>query len=343
MSDAQPLIASVIPVFNEASYIGECLDSLIAQTLPADQHIILVLDGGSEDSTRDEVSKAIERSKKVNGPVIELHSNPRKYVAEARNLALKLLPDSVQYTVEMIGHSTVEAKHLEIRMEEWKRIEASSNAPLAAVGIRVKPRTGEHGVIETWIERTLSSPFGSGNGQFENFTTPGPTNTPAFAMHSRSALEQIGGWDTSYITSQDSDLSMRLLEAGFALHRTPATGVHMVKRSGLMKWWKMGHRYGFWRMKVLQQHPKRVSFREFLPWFGMFATVAVCIFLPTFALLLPSCYLAVLLLEGVRSSLSTRRMSPLFGVPLCLLMLHISFSFGLLDGLIRKGQAPSDR
>ncbi|HJL97559.1 MAG TPA: glycosyltransferase, partial [Candidatus Poseidoniaceae archaeon] len=75
MSDAQPLIASVIPVFNEASYIGECLDSLIAQTLPADQHIILVLDGGSEDSTRDEVSKAIERSKKVNGPVIELHSN----------------------------------------------------------------------------------------------------------------------------------------------------------------------------------------------------------------------------------------------------------------------------
>ncbi|NCG00886.1 MAG: glycosyltransferase [Euryarchaeota archaeon] len=343
MSDGQPLIASVIPVFNEASHIGECLDSLIAQTLPAEQHIVLVLDGGSTDTTQVEVSKAIKRSKKVNGPVIELHSNPQKYVADARNLALSLLPDSVQFTVELIGHSTVDADHLEIRMEEWKRIESSSTAPLAAVGTRVKPRKGDHGMVESWIEGTLSSPLGSGSGQFDNFTASGPTNTPAFAMHSRSALEQIGGWDTTYITSQDSDLSMRLIEAGFALHRTPATSVHMVKRSGLMKWWKMGHRYGFWRMKILRKHPKRISWREFLPWFGLLATLAFSFFQPTFALLLPGCYAAVLLFEGVRCSLFSKHISSLAGVPLCLFMLHSSFSIGLIDGLLRKGRAPKDR
>ena len=343
MSGAQPLIASIIPVLNESEYIGACLDSLIAQTLSAERHMILVLDGGSDDSTCDEVSKAIERSKKVNGPLIELHSNPKKHVAEARNLALTLLPDSIEYTVEMIGHSTVEPDHLEIRLQEWRRIESITTAPLAAVGIRVKPSVGEHGIVESWIERTLASPLGSGSGQFDAFSTSGPTNTPAFAMHSRIALERIEGWDASYITSQDSDLSMRLLEAGFGIHRTPATSVHMVKRSGLLKWWKMGHRYGFWRMKVLRKHPKRVSAREFLPWFGLLATLSLCFLQTGLALILPGCYLAVLMIEGLRSSIMSKRISPFFGVPFCLIMLHSSFSIGLLDGLLRKGRASSDR
>lgn len=343
MSDAQPSIASIIPVLNESEHIGACLDSLIEQTLPPEEHMILVLDGGSSDSTCKEVHEAIERSKKRGGPRIELHSNPQKYVAEARNLALTLLPDSVRHTVELIGHSTVEPDHLQLRMDEWSRIESSISTPLAAVGIHVQPRKGEHGVVENWIEGTLASPLGSGNGQFESFNVSGPTKTPAFAMHSRTALEDVGGWDTAYITSQDSDLSMRFLESGYAVYRTPATGVSMVKRSGLRKWWKMGHRYGFWRMKILQKHPKRISLREFLPWFGFLVTLGLYILQSEFVLLLPACYLTVLMIEGIRSSLRLKRLTSLFGVPICLIMLHTSFSLGLLDGVFRKGKAPSDR
>ncbi len=343
MSDAQPSIASVIPVLNESEHIGACLDSLICQTLASESHMILVLDGGSSDSTCEEVDKAIERSKQQGGPKIELHSNPKKHVAEARNLALTLLPDSIRYTVEMIGHSTVEPDHLQIRMQEWSRIESSISSPLAAVGIRVKPRQGEYGMVENWIEGTLASPLGSGSGQFDSFTVSGPTNTPAFAMHSRTALNDVDGWDATYITSQDSDLSMRLLESGYAVYRTPATGVNMVKRSGLLKWWKMGHRYGFWRMKILRKHPKRISLREFLPWVGFIATLLLAMYEANFAMILPGCYLAVLLLEGIRSSFRLKRLSTLLGVPVCLLMLHTSFSLGLIDGVLRKGRAPSDR
>ena len=343
MSDAKPTIASIIPVLNESEHIAACLDSLIAQTLPSESHMILVLDGGSLDSTIDEVHIAIERSKQQGGPRIELHSNPNKHVADARNLALTLLPDSILHTVELIGHSTVEPDHLQIRMDEWSRIESSTSKPLAAVGIRVKPRKGEHGMVENWIEGTLASPLGSGGGQFESFSVSGPTKTPAFAMHSRKALLDVGGWDTAYITSQDSDLSMRFIESGYAVFRTPATDVSMVKRSGLMKWWKMGHRYGFWRMKILQKHPKRISFREFLPWFGLLATLTVYMFQPNWVWFLPGCYGLVLIIEGIRSSVRFKRFSTLLGVPFCLVMLHTSFSLGLIDGVLRKGRAPSDR
>jgi hypothetical protein len=45
----------------------------------------------------------------------------------------------------------------------------------------------------------------------------------------------------------------------------------------------------------------------------------------------------------LRSSISNRRISLLIGIPICLFMLHTSFSIGLLDGLLRKGKASSDR
>ena len=55
MSSAASLIAPtsavsvIVPTFNRAKYLGECLDSLLAQTVPALE--VLVIDDGSEDST----------------------------------------------------------------------------------------------------------------------------------------------------------------------------------------------------------------------------------------------------------------------------------------------------
>lgn len=343
MSDSGPMVATVVPVLNEATYIEACLKSLIAQSLSPEQHMVLVFDGGSTDSTRNIVERMILLSKETGGPRIELHDNPGRFVSQARNLALELLPTSVQFTVEMIGHSTVDPDHLELRLSEWKLIQEEHSNPLGAVGVKVLPRKGEHGWVESWIEGCLKSPLGSGNGQFDGFRKRGPTQVPAFAMHSRKAVESIHGWDVDFITSQDSDLSMRLLNAGFVLARTPATHVRMVKRSTLGKWWKMGHRYGFWRMKILRKYPKRTSLREFLPWFGALSTFTLFALQSPYAGVLPACYLTVLSLEGLRGALMSKRFSLVLGIPVCLFMLHSSFSVGLLDGLVRKGRAPKDR
>jgi succinoglycan biosynthesis protein ExoA len=343
MGDSGPVIATVVPVLNEASYIEACLKSLIQQSLSPAQHMVLVFDGGSTDSTRNIVERMILLSEKAGGPRIELHENPGKFVSQARNLALELLPASVQFTVEMIGHSTVDPDHLELRLSEWNLIQSEHSKPLGAVGVKVLPRQGEHGRVESWIEGCLKSPFGSGNGQFDGFNERGLTQVPAFAMHSRKAVESVHGWDVDFITSQDSDLSMRLLNSGFLLARTPATHVRMVKRSSLGKWWKMGHRYGFWRMKILKKYPKRASLREFLPWFGALSTVALLALQPSYAVVLPACYLVVLSVEGLRGALMSKRLSLVLGIPVCLFMLHSSFSVGLLDGFVRKGRAPKDR
>ena len=135
-----PMIATVLPVLNEESHIGACLDSLIQQTYPSSNHVILVLDGGSTDQTAKEVEAAILRSTQTEGPTIEFHPNPGRFVAEGRNLALQLLPESVTHVLELIGHSTVMPDHLSVLVEEWNRISQIESRPLAALGCRVTAR-----------------------------------------------------------------------------------------------------------------------------------------------------------------------------------------------------------
>ena len=48
-----PWLATVLPVLNEEAHIEACLRSLLDQSLPSDEHMVMVFDGGSSDKTRE--------------------------------------------------------------------------------------------------------------------------------------------------------------------------------------------------------------------------------------------------------------------------------------------------
>ena len=336
-------LATVIPVFNEAAHIQRCLDGLLEQTIDPSSHMILVLDGGSTDGTQAIVKQTISSARAKEGPRLELLDNPDRTVAHARNLALRVLPSSVELVVELIGHTVVESNHLEQRLEAWEACTALSSAPLGAVGVLVKEMETHSTPTARYIDGALQSPLGQSGGQFSRFTEIGTTDVPAFATHSREALDAVGGWDVNFITSQDSDLSMRMKKAGYALYRCPSPTVAMHKRNRLINWWKMGHRYGFWRTKVLKSHPSRAKWQEFLPWFGLLATVGLYLTSTDGWWVLPGLYGFALVASGVHYAFRQRDIGGVLGVPLCLLLLHVSFSIGLADGFVRKGRLPSDR
>ena len=57
MRASGPWLATVLPVLNEEPHINACIESLLHQTLPAHEHIIVVLDGGSNDATKDVIQE----------------------------------------------------------------------------------------------------------------------------------------------------------------------------------------------------------------------------------------------------------------------------------------------
>ena len=337
---SNPWLATVIPVFNEELHIKNCLSSLMSQTLSSNEHMIFVVDGGSTDSTLSHVRDMIEESKKSNGPRIVLLNNENRFVPHARNMALKQLPEEITHVLEYNGHISSKPDHLMRLKSEWERL-AKQDSSIAALGCKVLGSTHKNTIVESLIDETLQNPLGGGPGQFATFTKAGKTNTPAFALHLRSALETIGGWDESFITSQDSDLSMRLLKNGYTLYRTPVITVEMKRRSSLKSWYLMSHRYGFWRTKVLLKHPSRIVLREFFPLLGALITIGLFVMNIQWGLLPVVAYASVLAISGVYAS--RKGIQHLLGVPLCLFILHTGFTIGLIDGSIRKGRAPRDR
>ena len=319
-------VCAVVPVLDEEKYITRCIDSLLAQTIPID---ILVVDGGSQDSTLDLLSKY--------GDSISIIDNPGKRVAQARNLALEHIGDDITHCLEIIGHSWVDPDHVEQRVNKLQQIETELGVKIAALGCRTES-SGSTGSTSQWVEGALSTPIGSGGGQFKRFRGTERTQVPAFCLHRVEALREIGGWDERFITSQDSDLSMRMLAAGWQLWRSDVSCVYMHKRSSLSNWWKMCHRYGFWRTKVVLRHPKRIDVREFLPIVGL-----ILIFTLQHWWWAPAAYGAALLLMGVIYRPKSSGITAIFGIPLCLIILHTAFTIGLFDGLLRNGRAPNDR
>ena len=93
----QVRVCAVIPVLNEEKFIARCINSLLAQTMPVD---ILVMEGGSTDSTKEILASF--------GDVIKVVDNPGKRVANARNLALEHIGEEITHCFEIIGHSWID-------------------------------------------------------------------------------------------------------------------------------------------------------------------------------------------------------------------------------------------
>ncbi|MDC3290128.1 glycosyltransferase, partial [bacterium] len=139
-------VCAVLPVLNEEKFITRCIDSLLAQTMPVE---ILVLDGGSTDSTLDLLSKY--------GDSITVLNNPGKRVAQARNLALDHISDEVTHCLEIIGHSWIDANHVENRVTDLLDLERSLGTKIGAIGCRTKPGDATD-TVSKWVEGALSSP-----------------------------------------------------------------------------------------------------------------------------------------------------------------------------------------
>ena len=201
-------VCAVVPVLNEVEFITRCIDSLLRQTMPVE---VLVLDGGSTDGTVDLLSKY--------GDSITILNNPGKRVAQARNLALEHISEDITHCLEIIGHSWIDDDHVEKRVSDMLELEKRLGTKIGAMGCRTD--SGDSiDTVSKWVEGALSSPIGSGGGQFQRFNGREKTKVPAFCLHNVEALREVSGWDERFITSQDSDLSMRMLAAGWQLWRS---------------------------------------------------------------------------------------------------------------------------
>lgn len=99
-----PLFSIIIPVYNSAKTIRECLKSIITQSFP-DFEVIIVNDGSTDETTE------IVKSFSENDPRIKLYSFPNSGVSETRRRGISLATG--EYILQVDSDDTINSELLD--------------------------------------------------------------------------------------------------------------------------------------------------------------------------------------------------------------------------------------
>jgi glycosyltransferase involved in cell wall biosynthesis len=181
---AEPTITAAIPVRDGEAYLAEAIESVLAQSRPCDQ--VIVVDNGSTDRSA-EIARAY-------APAVELVSEPREGIGAARNAALRATSGS--------HIAFLDADDL------WKP--AKTAVQLAA--LEAQP---ELQIVFGHVRQFLSPNFGPDDAAALNVpSAPQPGLYIGAMLATRTAVKAIGPWPEDVKVSDGLSFILRMRELG---------------------------------------------------------------------------------------------------------------------------------
>ena len=318
------IVSVVVPMRNEEAYIAKCLRSIIEQDYPKDSLEILVVDGLSDDRSR-EIVEEFRREY----PFIRLLDNPQRIVPTAMNIGIKEAGGEVIIRVD--GHCRLAPDYI----SQCVRYLGETGA--ACVGGVIESIGQTH--MARAISLAMSSSFGVGDAYFRYAQQKERyVDTLAFGAYRRQVFDQIGLFDEELVRNQDYELNYRLRQAGGKILLTPATKSYYYTRSSLRKLCSQYLQYGFWKVQMLRKHPRSIRVRQLVsPLFVLVLLLSGALSVISslaawvFALVIAS-YLSLSL--ALSFSIAARRGWRYFPIlPVIFACLHLSWGLGFLYSL----------
>jgi len=189
----------LIPARNEQDDIARCLAAVLAQDLPPSSIEIVLVDGGSTDSTRAIAAKTLA-----------CHRGPHRIVVNPagttpHNLNAGLAVVSAPIVCRVDARSILPPHYVRTCIELLNR-----RTDLAVVGgaqVAVPPVAGPVG---TGIARALNNRYGMGGSPYRAGASSQVTDTVYLGAFRTAQLRRIGGWDEALLTNQDYDCNRRM-------------------------------------------------------------------------------------------------------------------------------------
>jgi len=321
-----PTVSIICPIRNEEKYIAECLQALLNQTYKSDQTEILVVDGMSDDRTREIVNEF--QAKYAN---LRLIDNPKKIVPHALNIGIKKA--SGHYILRMDGHAIAAPDYVE------KCLAALDKNGAQGVGGPIT--TIEDSDTGQAISLAMSSTFGVGNSRFRTSNDKeGFVDSLAFTAYKREVFAKYGQFDEELVRCQDDEFNFRIRKLGGKILLTPEIKSCYYPRSNFKKLWKQYSGYGYWKVRLFQKHFWMMRLRHFIPaafvgslifflFLTFFVDTAFWLFFASF-----SFYVVASITAAVLTWLRNKRVT-ISKILLSFYILHFSYGSGFLWGLIR--------
>ncbi len=320
------MVSVLMPVRDERAFIERSLGAVLAQDYPAERFEVVVVDGMSADGTREvveQIGKATPR------PAVRLVDNPARTAPFALNAGIAAAAGEVIVRVD--GHCEVAPDFVSRSVEALRAHGAGCvGGPIETIG---------EGAVSRAIAIAMSSRFGVGGSPFRvGAERVREVDSVAFPAWPRQVIDHAGPFDEELTRNQDDEYSYRLRKLGYRILLVPEIRSRYYGRSSLRSLWRQYFQYGFWKVRVLQKHPRQMKLRQFVPPAFVAYLLASGLFAWTPAgaamlLLGAGAYVAAVLAFSAVSGRRAGRHRVL--LPVIFACLHLSYGMGFVAGLVR--------
>ncbi len=316
-------VSVIMPVRNEVAYIEGSIRSVVRAGESADDVEIIVVDGMSDDGTRELVERL-----RGEIPNLRLIDNPERTVPYAMNRGLRAATHDVIVRVD--GHAELYPDFFE---QSFAALAAHPN--VSCVGGPIE--NVAEGAASEAISAALGSPFGVGNARFRTGGHEGYVDTLAFGMYRKADLFDVGLFDEELTRNQDDEMNFRLVRAGRPIWFTDKIRSRYFVRSSFRKLWRQFFQYGYWKVYVNRKHRAVTNLRQLAPpafvaWLVLSVVLGLFWEPARWALLL-----TVLVYLAGAVYFARKQISSLEGtarVVLAFVVLHLSYGAGYLKGIL---------
>ena len=248
-----PDISVIICTHNRADLLGQCINSMYAQSLDPDRYEVIVVDNGSTDHTRDICRQYSGQSNFV------YISEPVLGLSQARNTGWKVAKGI--YIGYIDDDATAAPRWLELALYCFKNIDPQPEWVGGAVSLdwEIDP--------PTWMtddyENTLGRIYWGEQPRF--LTGRGERLGGLNSFFRRDVLEELGGFDVqlgrigkSLLSAEETQLQHRITATGGHLFYHPEVSVkHFVPKERIDSRWFYRRFYWGGRSDILMEKTLR--------------------------------------------------------------------------------------
>ena len=322
-------VSVIVPCFNEQDTIALLLGALYAQSYPRKEMEIVIADGMSTDLTRQRIAEFCAAHPDLSVRVVD---NPQRNIPAGLNCAIRAAQGEL--IVRLDGHSVPRTDYVA------RCVTALDEGLGDNVGGVWEIQPGGAGWQSRSIAVAAAHPLGVGDARYRFTDRAGPVDTVPFGAFRRELAERIGLYDETLLTNEDYEFNVRLRQAGAKIWLDPEIRSIYFARSNLAALAQQYWRYGFWKARMLRRYPGTVRWRQALPplfVLSLFFWAALALVLPVagwiFVLELVI-YSLIILLVGVQQGIKRRDPALILGVPLAIVVMHISWGSAFLWSMI---------
>jgi glycosyltransferase involved in cell wall biosynthesis len=329
-TECQPLVSIVVPCRNEKLYIKRCIESIVSSSYPQDKIEIIVVDGISEDGTRELAEELADKYS-----FVRVLNNEKKILASGWNMGIENSKGDIIITAN--AHAEIEKEHIKKCISYMNQYKADCVGPV----LITHPQ--DTGIIGEAIAAVMSHPFGVGNSTFRiGANKPNFVDTLHLGAYKREIFEKIGMYNEDLVRSQDIEMHRRLHYAGFNMLLVPDIKVHYYTRSNPKGFFKYGFLNGYWVTNPWSFGVNIASARHLIPMvfvLSIVTPVIISFFISDFyyaSYVIVSLYIFISLLASLHKAINTKKISFFLIMPIIFFIYHITYGVGSIVGFLKS-------